>query len=145
MPTRPLFRRLVTVFYWVIAMEFLVGAVTKFWPGTGPLGSDYAAKFTGWGYPAWVRFLVGGLELICGLLLVIPDRRARFAGSGSLVLLLVGAVTTHIVNHDPLSESTAAPLHLVISGVFALANWPAHWTGLLPGRWGRRAGTVTGS
>ncbi|GLZ80363.1 hypothetical protein Afil01_51700 [Actinorhabdospora filicis] len=136
-------RRLVTVFYWIIALEFLVGAVTKYWPGTGPLGSDYAAKFTGWGYPAWVRFLVGSIELVCAVLLVIPNRRARFLGAGSLVLLLVGAVTTHIVNHDPVSESTAAPLHLVITAVFALVNWPAHWTDLLPGRRGR-VGAATG-
>ena len=32
----------------------------------------------------------------------------------------------------PLGESVAAPVHLLITGVFALANWPADWRDLLP-------------
>jgi hypothetical protein len=123
--------RLVTAAYWFVAAEFLVGAVTKYWPGAGPFGSDYAVRFADWGYPSWFRFVVGTLELLCAVCLVSSSRRFRFLGAAALVLLLDGAVTTHVVNHDPLSESLAAPIHLVIAIVIALANWPADWRHLL--------------
>ncbi|GAA3466126.1 hypothetical protein GCM10018965_006780 [Nonomuraea roseola] len=42
-----------------------------------------------------------------------------------------GAITTHIIHHDPAAESWAAPTHLVIMGILALANWPADWRHLL--------------
>jgi uncharacterized membrane protein YphA (DoxX/SURF4 family) len=134
-------RRLATAVYWLVAAEFTMGAIAKFWPGTGPFGSDYAVEFTDWGYPAWFRFLVGAIELACAVLLVVPDRRLRFVGATALVFVLTGAVTTHIVNHDPFGESVAAPVHLVITAAFALANWPADWRELLPvGRLSRALG-----
>jgi len=124
-------RRLASAAYWVVAVEFFVGAVTKYWPGTGPLGSDYAEKFTNWGYPSWFRFVVGTIELVSSILLVIPNRRLRFIGAVSLLFVLIGATTTHIVNHNALSESLAAPTHLLVAAVIALANWPARWQDLL--------------
>lgn len=123
--------RLVTAAYWFVAAEFLVGAITKYWPGTGPFGADYAMRFADWGYPSWFRFVVGTLELVCAACLVTASRRLRFVAAVALVLLLDGAVTTHVVNHDPLSASLAAPVHLVIAIVIALANWPARWRDLL--------------
>ncbi|ASR35605.1 hypothetical protein BAY61_12030 [Prauserella marina] len=123
--------RLGTAAYWIVAMAFLVGAVTKYLPGETFFGPPYSVKFADWGYPPWFRFVVGTLELICAALLVIPDRRTRFAGSAALVLLLTGAVTTHIVNQDALSRSLAAPVNLVIVAVIALVNWPADWRDLL--------------
>ncbi|GAA4062043.1 DoxX family protein [Nonomuraea soli] len=120
-----------TVVYWIVAAEFLLGAVTKYWPGVGPFGQDYAVRFADWGYPPWFRFAVGALELACAVLLVIPRRRARFLGAAGLVFVLTGAVTTHIVSHDPVQESLSAPIHLVVAGVIALLNWPAQWQRLL--------------
>ncbi|MGW5779100.1 DoxX family protein [Streptomyces sp. NPDC003863] len=84
-----------------------------------------------WGYPAWMRFVVGALEGVAAVLLVIPERRARFLGATTLMFVLTGATTTHIVNHDPAVESWAAPTHLFIMGILALANWPADWRDLL--------------
>ncbi|MCW3815096.1 DoxX family protein [Micromonospora sp. DR5-3] len=88
-------------------------------------------KFTNWGYPSWFRFVVGTIELVCAVMLLIPNRRFRFIGAAGLVLVLDGAVTTHIVNHDPITQSLAAPSHLLIAAVIALANWPADWKHLL--------------
>jgi uncharacterized membrane protein YphA (DoxX/SURF4 family) len=123
--------RLMTAFYWFLALEFAFGAVTKFWPGPTFFGPAYSVKFADWGYPSWFRFVVGGIELVCALFLLIPRRRFRFIGAGALVLVLTGAVTTHIVNHHPFSESVMAPTHLVIMGAIALATWPADWRDLL--------------
>ena len=123
--------RLRTGAYWFVAAEFLVGAVTKFWPGPTFFGPPYSVKFAEWGFPPEFRFLVGALELLSAVMLVVPRRRFRFIASTILVLVLTGAVTTHIVNHDVLSESISAPIHLIIAAIMALANWPANWRELL--------------
>ncbi|MEV7279849.1 DoxX family protein [Streptomyces sp. NPDC093111] len=78
-----------------------------------------------------MRFVVGALEGAAAVLLVIPDRRARFLAATTLMFVLTGAATTHIVKHDPAVESWAAPTHLVIMGILALANWPVDWRDLL--------------
>ncbi|MFF3609731.1 DoxX family protein [Streptomyces sp. NPDC002463] len=124
-------KRLMTGLYRFLAFEFALGAVTKYWPGDTIFSSAYSAKFIEWGYPAWMRFVVGALEGVAAVLLVIPERRARFLGATTLMFVLTGATTTHIVNHDPAVESWAAPTHLFIMGILALANWPADWRDLL--------------
>ncbi|TCO48843.1 DoxX family protein [Actinocrispum wychmicini] len=123
--------RVRTVLYWFLAFEFTVGAITKFWSGPTFFGTAYSVKFADWGYPSWFRFVVGTIELGCAVLVAIPSRRSRFIAAATLVLVLTGAVTTHIVNHNALYESVSAPLHLLIMIVVALANWPADWRDLL--------------
>ncbi|MFD5411564.1 DoxX family protein [Streptomyces nojiriensis] len=124
-------KRLLTGLCWFLAFEFVLGAVTKFWPGDTIFSSAYSVKFVEWGYPSWMRFVVGVLEGAAAVLLAIPGRRTRFLGATTLMFVLTGAVTTHIVNHDPAVESWAAPTHLLIMGILALANWPADWRDLL--------------
>ncbi|RDI63468.1 DoxX family protein [Nocardia pseudobrasiliensis] len=121
---------------WFLAVEFMLGAVTKFWSGPTLFGPAYSVKFPDWGWPAWFRFVVGAIEGACALLLAVPYHEARFLGSAVLILVLTGAVVTHIVNHHGPRESFAAPVHLVIMAIIALATWPAHWTDVFaPGRW----------
>ncbi|MGW7484573.1 DoxX family protein [Nonomuraea muscovyensis] len=120
-----------TGLYWFWALQFALGAITKYWPGETFFGPPYSMQFIEWGYPSWMRFVIGGLEGFAAILLVIPSRRARFLGATTLAFVLTGAVTTHIINHDGLSESWAAPTHLLIAGALALANWPADWRDLL--------------
>jgi hypothetical protein len=44
-----------------------------------------------------------------------------------LVFILIGGVTTHIVNHDSRRDSISAPIHLVLAFVVGLAYWLADW------------------
>lgn len=106
-----------------MALEFAVGGAAKFVPGETFFGPPYSEKFVDWGYPAWFRFVVGAGEIVGAALLVTPRR--RFLGASVLVVILVGAVLTHIVNQDPLSESVSAPVHLALAGVVAWASRPA--------------------
>lgn len=124
-------RRIRTGLYWLLATSFVMGALTKFWPGPTFFGPAYADKFEEWGYPSWFRIVVGSIELVCAVLLLVPGKRFRFIAAAALVLLLVGANTTHIVAGSEIYERTAAPtLMLILTGV-ALANWPADWKDLI--------------
>jgi hypothetical protein len=120
-----------TGLYWFLALEFALGAITKFWPGETFVGPAYSKTFVEWGYPSWMPLVVGALEGLSAILLVIPSSRTRFLGATILMFVLTGAVTTHIVNHHELLASWAAPTQLVITGVIALVNWPADWRDIL--------------
>ena len=118
-------RRLSTSLCWFIAVEFFFFAPFKFSP-VGVLGyPSYFVKFVNWGYPAWFSVVVGACELVAAVLLTLPRR--RFLGAVMLVALMTGAVTTHIVDHNTLADSIAAPIELVLAGIAALTHWPADW------------------
>ncbi|MEU7900020.1 DoxX family protein [Nonomuraea sp. NPDC049152] len=123
-------RRLLIALCLYLAVEFTIGAVTKFWPGETFFGPAYSVKFVEWGYPSWFRFVIGAGELFAAVLLVIPRRRFRFMASALLVVILIGAVITHIVSRDPLYESVSAPIHLAIMAALAWASRPAEWSEL---------------
>lgn len=101
---------------WVLAVEFLAGGLIKL---TAP---SMGERFVDWGYPSWFRLVVGAGELVGGALLLSPRR--RFLGAALLVVILVGAALTHVVNGDPLSASVSAPLHLVLAATVAWATRP---------------------
>ena len=115
-------RRLLLGLSLVLAVEFVLGGAAKFYPGDTFFGPSYAVKFVGWGYPAWFRFVVGAGELLSAALLVVP--RTRFVGAAILVVILTGAVITHIANQDPLSQSISAPVHLALVTVVAWVTRP---------------------
>ena len=124
-PTRLWSRRLSTGLCWFIAVEYFFLAPFKFSP-VGVLGwPSYFEKFVKWGYPAWFSPVIGASELMAAVLLILPRR--RFLGAVMLVAILTGAVTTHIVDHDSLADSIAAPIELVLAVIAALTHWPADW------------------
>jgi uncharacterized membrane protein YphA (DoxX/SURF4 family) len=121
-------RRLIAVMSWLLALSFVVGAVTKFLPGESFFGPPYSEKFIDWGYPSWFRFVVGSGEFLGAVLLIVPRR--RFLGAALLVVILIGAVVTHIANQDPFAESAAAPVVLALTGIAAWAIRPRDWRAL---------------
>jgi uncharacterized membrane protein YphA (DoxX/SURF4 family) len=123
--THPWQRRLSTGLCWFMATEFLIFAPFKFSP-VGVLGNpSYFVKVVHWGYPAWFSVVIGVCEIVAAVLLTLPRR--RFLGAVMLIAIMTGAVTTHIVDHDTLADSIAAPIELVLAGIAALTQWPADW------------------
>jgi uncharacterized membrane protein YphA (DoxX/SURF4 family) len=121
-------KRLLTGLCWFIAMEIFLLAPMKFYPG-GAFGyPSYTEKFVNWGYPAWFAYVIGAGEILCGVFLIRPRR--RFFGAALFSFILTGAVTTHIINHDTLTDSLAAPIHLILCLIIALPTWPPDWRAL---------------
>jgi uncharacterized membrane protein YphA (DoxX/SURF4 family) len=118
-------QRLVTGLCWFIAVQLFVFGPLKFSP-VGFFGyPSYPEKFVAWGFPSWFSFVVGACEIFAGVMLIVPRR--RFLGAAVMLFILTGAIATHIINHDSLTDSIAAPIILVLSAIVALATWPAHW------------------
>jgi hypothetical protein len=117
--------RLINGLSWFVALELFLFAPFKFYPGGILEWPSYAEKFVRWGYPSWFAFVIGGAELLSAVLLITPRR--RFLGAVLFGFILIGGVTTHIVNHDSIGDSVSAPIHLVLTMIIALAHWPADW------------------
>jgi putative oxidoreductase len=96
--------------------------------GSGKLlgSADMIALFEAVGIGQWFRYVTGLLEVVGGVLLVIPDKTAF--GAVLLACVMAGAVVAHLtVLH------TAATVPLVLFALTALIAWGrrSQLTGLL--------------
>lgn len=59
----------------------------------------WARRFSGWGYPDGFSYVIGGLEVLFGLALLAP--KAAGYGAAGLVVIMTGAVGTHVLHGEP--------------------------------------------
>jgi putative oxidoreductase len=65
---------------------------------SGPSALRWGQRFLEWGYPAGTQYVVGALEVLCGIAVLVPSWR-RVAAAG-LIVILFGAACTHIVHAE---------------------------------------------
>lgn len=86
-----------TIISWMLAIllafAYLAAAV-------GKLTGAFTQAFVHWGYPAWFATLIGVLELAGAIGLLIP-KTLHYAVLG-LTVIMLGAVYTHLANHEGL-------------------------------------------
>ena len=108
----------VDIVLWVIALflawVFLRQGVAKFSDTSG-----WARAFGIWHFPVWFRILIGVLETSAGLLLL--TRRTASAGAVIIMVVMLGAMGTHIYWGDP-RQVTSEVLPLFLSTVVALGR-----------------------
>lgn len=94
----------------LLALAFLGAASGKL------LGKpEMVALYDTIGIGQWFRYVTGLLEASGAILIVVP--RTKFLGAALLVMIMVGAVLTHIfILH---SAPTAAAVLLVLAGIVA--------------------------
>jgi len=78
-----------------LALVFVLVGMSKL---EGASAARWTERLAQWGYPANVQYLIGALEVICGLGVLIP--RWRRAAAAVLVGLMIGALCTHIVQAE---------------------------------------------
>jgi len=80
----------------VLAAAFVMVGASKL---TGASAVRWGERFAHWGLPARGAFVVGVLEVVGGIGLLIA--RSRRAAAATLVVLMIGALATHLVNGEP--------------------------------------------
>ncbi|MBX4210515.1 DoxX family protein [Candidatus Parcubacteria bacterium] len=65
-----------------------------------------ATAFVSWGYPLWFMHLIGALEIIFAALLLV--RRTWLFASLGLIVIMAGALYTHISHDEPLKNMIPA-------------------------------------
>ena len=90
---------------WLLATMFILSGLYKL-AGSAAL----FATFASWGYPAWFAYVIGGVELTAGLMLLVPH--VRVFGAFVLTLEMFGALFTHWYH----GETLQAFLPLIVMG-----------------------------
>lgn len=83
----------------ILSMMMLYSSVYKF---VDPMWSN---QFAVWGYSDLFMYVVASIEMIIALLIFI--KQTRIPALIALIVLLCGAIYTHVANQDPYESVTA--------------------------------------
>jgi uncharacterized membrane protein YphA (DoxX/SURF4 family) len=84
-------------------------------------GQDWTRNFELWGYPDWMRVLVGWVEVMAGILLVWP--RSQLFAAGALMVIMAGAFYTRLVYGDFRQWAIPLVIMLLLASI-VYARWP---------------------
>jgi uncharacterized membrane protein YphA (DoxX/SURF4 family) len=81
-------------------------------------------EFAAYGLPAAMFYVVGGLKIICGVLLLVGLAYAPVVlpAAAVVAVLMVGAVAMHLKVSDPVSKFVPAALMLAMSGAICVIS-----------------------
>lgn len=103
---------LITLF---LAYVFVRQGLAKFDDASG-----WSKAFAAWHYPRAFRLLVGTLEIAAAVLLV--TRRFAYAGAAIIVIIMIGAMATHVWWGHP-RQITSELMPLVLASFVGVARW----------------------
>ena len=108
-----------TVLAWGLALVMAYGYVLSALPLL-TTNSVWVERFESWGYSESFMIFIGVLELLSGLLLLIP--RTVFYGVVILLPIMIGATYTHLSTH------IGSPFHalraIVVLLILVYLRWP---------------------
>lgn len=111
-------RILLEVVLWVFALflawVFARQGVSKFSDDSG-----WARAFRFWHFPVWFRILIGVAETTAALLLLW--KRTAAAGAGIILIVMLGAMATHVYWGRP-GQVTSEILPLLLATAVALGR-----------------------
>ncbi len=91
----------------LLGVFFVFVGIPKFLPN-----QPWERMFQDWGYPHGSHLLIGGLEVLGGVLLLVP-RTTRYA-SYLLAMIMVGATVTHLIHGEMFSVTFTVGLAVVV-------------------------------
>jgi putative oxidoreductase len=102
------------VFALFLAWVFSRQGITKFSETSG-----WAQAFRAWHFPVWFRMLIGGAEVAAAVLLL--TRRTAFAGALIIIVIMLGAMATHVYWGRP-GQVTSEILPLFLASMVAIGR-----------------------
>lgn len=81
--------------------------------------SGWSRAFRAWHFPTWFRIMIGILETGAALLLL--TKRTAFAGAAIIIVVMLGAMGTHIYWGRP-QQVTSEILPLVLATIVAIGR-----------------------
>nr|CAG4652316.1 EOG090X0IKQ [Triops cancriformis] len=85
-----------------------------------PLAQTFLFKVS----PKWYRRTVGGLEILCGLILaLVPYAKAKQAANVVLIILMIGAVYSHYMVEDKFERMAPALVFFFMLTCRLVVDW----------------------
>ena len=110
--------RIIDVVLWIFALFLAWIFIRQGWSKFSD-SSGWARAFRAWHFPVWFRVMIGVIETSASLLLL--TRRTAFAGAIMIVVVMIGAMGTHIYWGRP-SQITSEVLPLTLAVIVALGR-----------------------
>ena len=110
-----------TIAIWIVSV--LLAAMFLMSGGMKLINPAQASgMFVNYGYPAWFALVIGAVEVVGGLLLLVP--RVAFYAAGALAVVMAGAAFTHLKTAGEAPRAAVPIVLLLLSIVIALARRP---------------------
>ncbi|MDW3209819.1 MAG: DoxX family protein [Reichenbachiella sp.] len=90
-----------------LSYKLMINGFRKFDPD-----GMWTKAFIKWGYPVWFRIFIGVLEILGGLLLLIP--RTRHLGGIILAIVMIGALCTRLIFGTTLNDALAIAFNAIV-------------------------------
>ena len=97
----------------LLAVMFMLAGYSKF-----DVSAGWVERFVSWGYAPWFASVIGAAEIAGGIGLFIP-KTSIFAAFG-LVLIMLGAIATHLLNGEAGHIVTPLIYLAVLSAIIVL-------------------------
>ena len=90
----------------------------------GGAATNLKEEFAAYGLPAPMFYIVGGLKIICGVLLLVglAYPPVVLPAAAVVAVLMVGAVAMHLKVGDPVTKYVPATLMLAMSGAICVIS-----------------------
>ena len=90
----------------------------------GGAAKNLKEEFAAYGLPAPMFYIVGGLKIICGVLLLVglAYPPVVLPAAAVVAVLMVGAVAMHLKVSDPVTKYVPATLMLAMSGAICVIS-----------------------
>ena len=90
----------------------------------GGSAKNLKEEFAAYGLPAPMFYIVGGLKIICGVLLLVglAYPPVVLPAAAVVAVLMVGAVVMHLKVGDPVTKYVPATLMLAMSGAICVIS-----------------------
>ena len=111
--------RIIDVVLWIFAL-FLAWIFIRQGSSKFSDTSGWARAFRAWHFPVWFRVMIGVIETSAALLLL--TRRTAFAGAIMIVVVMIGAMATHVYWGRP-AQITSEALPLTLAVIVALGRY----------------------
>jgi uncharacterized membrane protein YphA (DoxX/SURF4 family) len=98
-----------TILLWIIGILFIATGLSKL----THLDTMSATILQRANYPYWLFYAAGAFELIGGILLLIP--KTRSFGALMIVIVMSGAIVTHVILKDSLVHAIVPALIILFS------------------------------
>ena len=112
-------RTALTIGVWVLTLILVASFLGA--GGTKLAGlQKHVDDFARWGYPDWLRIVVGLIEVSAAILLLVP--RVATIGAALLAFEMLVAVYTDVVNDEPVIGAAMLGLTAVVVGLARLGH-----------------------
>ena len=94
------------ILIWIVGISFIAVGLLKYLS----LEPELKAVFVRANYPTWFYYIIGGVEMLGGILVLMTASATKRLGSALIGVVMLGALVTRYLLHEP-------PIRFIMPGI----------------------------